>query len=496
MAFINDDITFDIDQLGCTDLADSTIHLIRKCTPPYSIGISGRWGSGKSSMMKYIMARLGGDPLQFRITNQDKKIVDRNEAVNYEKILNENDNKTKETKEANAHLECIWFNPWEHEKLNEPVIELLKEIRTHFSLKDTLSENTRKFSSVACRAGLDMLGSIMKLGKVASNIETVGEKYEDDNFMTTAHSQRFRLVFEAAVEKLLTKIDGGDGNKLSCNENARLIIFIDDLDRCEEHTIAKLLKEIKQYLFTPRCVFVFGYDRHHIERSLSNSIQRTQKETRSYLEKLFQTTLYLPQPKQEKIVDYIDKQLGNAASFYPFLKLSGDDQKKLAQFLGLILDPNPRRIKTFLIAFVLHAANTSCIKEKKNSTTTTIPVDDFKKLVLMTYLKTHYESVFSLLENNPKMLTDLIIILQGDGKQTFQNYCQFFFYQELLSYIRVPEDDMEEEALKKLKNMNHDEVQTTMDRIYEMQGKHSNFARFGEEFVRQFEPEQHIIKYM
>ncbi|MDQ7083419.1 MAG: P-loop NTPase fold protein [Sulfurovum sp.] len=48
-------------------------------------------------------------------------------------------------------------------------------------------------------------------------------------------------------------------------EESRVILFIDDLDRCEDATIATLLKEIKQYLSTKYCIFVFGYDRQHIE---------------------------------------------------------------------------------------------------------------------------------------------------------------------------------------------------------------------------------------
>jgi ABC-type transport system involved in cytochrome c biogenesis ATPase subunit len=128
MEFFNDEYTLDIDALGYRAQAEAVTDLVLNCVPPYALAISGRWGSGKTSLMKYIMARLGGEPLSGRLKFQEEEILNHDEAAKFTEIYNKNPLKKKSQK-----IECIWFNPWEHENHAEPFVELLKEFHKHFS---------------------------------------------------------------------------------------------------------------------------------------------------------------------------------------------------------------------------------------------------------------------------------------------------------------------------------------------------------------------------
>ena len=51
--YSNDEYTCEIEQLGYEKQAEIIRDVIIGCDTPYGLGIPGRWGSGKTSMMKY-----------------------------------------------------------------------------------------------------------------------------------------------------------------------------------------------------------------------------------------------------------------------------------------------------------------------------------------------------------------------------------------------------------------------------------------------------------
>lgn len=59
----NDHWTLEIGKLGMQAAGDELARRALTCRPPYAICVQGKWGSGKTSLMRYAMARLGGEPL-------------------------------------------------------------------------------------------------------------------------------------------------------------------------------------------------------------------------------------------------------------------------------------------------------------------------------------------------------------------------------------------------------------------------------------------------
>lgn len=469
MEFTNDEFTLEIDTLGYKELADKVREMILFAETPFSIGISGRWGSGKTSLMKYVMASLGGEPLKHRMKYQTEILQEKND---YAAVHNEysQSNQTE-------HVKTIWFNPWEHENSAEPMIGLLQEIRQHFSLWSKTRKESEKLLSTSFQVGLDLLGSLIsagKAGKAGSEIRATGEKYEQENFEHLERSQRFKLVFQEALKNLL----GQDGE--SQNGNARLVVFIDDLDRCEQETIAKLLKEIKQYLSTHLCVFVFGYDRHHVETSLVKSFSKRSRETRSYLEKLFQNTIYIREPREEKVSEYA-KTLMNGFSF-----VKQEDEEAFCRFIVSIIDPNPRRIKSYIRSLYFHiTVSTFCSEEG-----TGISLDDLKKLALIGYLKAFHEGAYSTLENKPELLKDITAALASQDRAKCSSPAQYFFFLELRSHLTsaIPTTFIDVESRKSELENNPEKEEKFLREIYEMQGKHRNYETFMKEFNAHFLP--------
>ncbi|MBF0555237.1 MAG: hypothetical protein HQK96_11890 [Nitrospirae bacterium] len=463
--YFSDEYTVEIEDLGYLEQANKIRDMIINCETPFVIGISGRWGSGKTSLMKYLMASLGGKVQKDWLPFQPKPLKDKEEEDNFGEVI-----KGYEDHKNIEHIHSIWFNPWEHENHDEPIIELLKEIRKYFTIVSKGWEEAKKLGAVVFRSGLKKLTTI---------IQKEGEKSEYESFEYSTRNQRFKLIFQSAIEELLTiiSITSGGTYELKMDPSAKLVIFIDDLDRCEETTISKLLSEIKQHLSTKRCVFVFGYDRHHVEKALSKTLQRSDKETRSYLEKLFQSTIYIKQPAEEKYKEFVMKRLKK----FDFGQKR--ECKDLSDFICDIIDPNPRRIKAFLTAFRFHSQNFSFVNPEK-------VLDDLQKLALITYLKIFHEPVYAVIENNNELVVDLAAVLKHNDRDAIANHNEYFFYLEMRSHLQNYTEKVFTEKIIEREFLKNDESaeKKFLTEVYEMQGRHKSYENFRKEFQHSFDP--------
>ena len=103
MKFLNDEYTLDIEVLADKNQIDKIRELVLWAPTPFSIGISGRWGSGKSSIMKYLMASLDGKPVKHQLNFQDKAIEEEGEFQNVFKNYCTNSEEEKEFRAKTIH---------------------------------------------------------------------------------------------------------------------------------------------------------------------------------------------------------------------------------------------------------------------------------------------------------------------------------------------------------------------------------------------------------
>lgn len=388
---LNDEWTLR-DNLGHQNLVDNLITHISTITPPFTLGIYGGWGSGKTSLMKQVFYRIGGKTKSFLfpfIGNQEKEEINCENQEIIDQI------------EAKLNYEAIWFNPWKHEIESNPLLGLLHEIREHFNLYTKSSAEAKKLASVTVRTGIDILtSSIKEISKIdlhTSNNEKYGEKYENNNFETKSTTQNFRIIFESSIKKLIGK-------------NKKLVIFIDDLDRCTDSTIIKLLEGIKLYLSTSNCIFIFGMDQTNVLKALKNNNINDE-----YLDKLFQSIIRIPMSKNyEKffmntIIDnHFDDYLDNVTKKESFI-----------QILISILEKNPRKIKNFMNSMRFYW------NMKKNDL-------DIEIFVLFHYLRINYEDIFNILERDHNLLINLLNVCKNEAPNCSIEY---FFIERLKNLI-------------------------------------------------------------
>jgi len=332
----NDEPTTD-DLLGHARQVDEVLAFLGRVRPPYVLGVHGDWGTGKTSFLHKLQQQLGA-------------------------------NKTARKSRV------VFFEAWRHQFEEQPVVALLHTIREHFSLQQRVWEQSGKLASVAAWTGLRMLDDLAA-GVVQAGREE-GEGWEARNFAVPLGSESFRSAFEGAIASLTGKGD------------ARLVVLIDDLDRCGDAAVVRLLEGLKLYLNAHNCVFVIAADRRAVVRAIHRQLfsEGSPRDAEEYAEKLFQAVI--PLRLAVEVRDFI-------GAFWSQDPAHGQRLIEL-QRAHRFLPSNPRKIKRFLVE--LQARLQSCGDR---------PVD-LDLLAAVQAVQTFHPDVFRILEAEPDFWNELV----------------------------------------------------------------------------------------
>lgn len=321
MRLHNDEPTL-IDDLGRMDLVRRVGDDIAFCNPPHVFGIHGDWGSGKTSFLHKLQGYLTGNcPQQPRA------------------LLAKARRKGLKLGVHKDHVTVVWFEAWRYQHEQAPIVALLQEIRTQLPWYSKALDRTRKLGEVAVRSALLSFEDLTKkIGIQASKIQDVGEKWEQEHLATALPSHMIREHLEHALKTLLGDVD----EVQAAGPRRRLVVMVDDLDRCESAAAYKLIEGIKIYLNLPNCIFVLGMNQRIIEGAIAEHIPKTEDaglrafRSREYLDKLCQTIVHLPFPRRpaDLLRTYLEG-VSEAQPLYYVIERYG------------CLPANPRKIKGF-----------------------------------------------------------------------------------------------------------------------------------------------------
>lgn len=296
---------------------------VATCSPPYVFGIHGDWGAGKTSFLHQLQLYLTGQCPQ-----QSQEAVDQIQGAG------------QPVGHHAAHVTVVWFEAWRYQQEQAPIVALLQEIRTQLPWYSKALSETRKLGEVTVRSALLALEDLTKkIGIQASKIVKVGEEWEREHLATALPSHLVRQHLEHALNTLL-----GDTKTRRGSPRKRLVVIVDDLDRCEAEAAYKLIEGIKIYLNLPNCVFVLGMNQRVIQDAIASHIPKVDDPSlqalraREYLDKLCQSIHHLPLPREP--VKLLRSLVADATVAEPVCKV-------LESYA--CLPANPRKIKSFAV---------------------------------------------------------------------------------------------------------------------------------------------------
>ena len=297
---------------------------IATCKPPQVFGIHGDWGLGKTSFLHQVRYHLTGDNPQSL------------DAVNAPSRLKSSDG-----------IQAVWFDAWRYHAEAVPVVALLQEMRAQMSDAALRVSTAKRLGAVAVKGVLLGLDEVTKkIGLQYAKFQQASRQWDAENLAATLPSEVLRQNLQETIQLLLPN---GDAPPDASRNPSRLVVFVDDLDRCEPEAAYRLLEGLKVYLTLNNCVFVLGLNQRAVEGAIASRLaagqtdegarQDAQVRAASYLEKICQNVWHLPvvQAPGQVLCDFVADGGGVAPHQVGWLR------EVLAA--RPCLPPNPRKLK-------------------------------------------------------------------------------------------------------------------------------------------------------
>lgn len=348
------------DLLGYRDYALAAADFLNdpRSEPPLAISIQAPWGAGKTSLMKMIQQEL--DPIYEDLNRRDEQA-----EISFSQISGAIRNLgTSATDESGSIASpkgwiSVWFNPWKYEESDQIWAGLadtiIRDIAARMSPMEKelfyLDLNLRRIDTQAIRndihkallsssvtwglVGLAVIVSTLAgLEPILSKVEPFSSMYK--NFVVTGALSGLLMGFAGYLKKNAESAASAlpeyiripnysekqgfrhtaaediarvfRGQMDAAGEPVKLVIFIDDLDRCSPKKIANVFETINNFVADRdlRCYVVLGMDGEIVSAALEKHYEDLFKQPPSnsqsdsigwyYLDKFIQVPFVIPTP--------------------------------------------------------------------------------------------------------------------------------------------------------------------------------------------------------
>lgn len=322
---------------------------------PFTVGVFGAWGSGKSSLLKML-----------------------NESL---------------TRDHPDDIVLVDFNPWVYRHESSMLVPLL------LTLQDSLKQDRKqRFLEIAgniggllikVTAGV-LLGRLSNAGVTLDSVDRLADELVHKRGEVESETRNLRDALQKQADAINQK-------------GARLVFIIDDLDRCEPDEIIDLLESVKLFLDLQHVFIIIAVAKDVVERGIAFKYRdfgfspgEVLAVGDEYLDKMIQLPLYIPPIDHRAIGTFMrGLQLPDVVS----------DQVDL---LERIVSPNPRRIKRVL--------NMCAVTYAISGQSPELEVLHPDLVARLTVLRVQSAELFSAIARDPDLLVALELLYQGKLK--------------------------------------------------------------------------------
>lgn len=253
------------------DAVASTIAdaLLDQALDPVALGLSGHWGSGKTTVLGLVESELG------------------------------------EREEESAKVLVIKTDPWRYDPNTGAKESLISEVLTALAKEIEESQSGSENAKKAAKKILGQLAQRVDWAKaiklaaktsLALQIPSVDEvvglvkpKSDDGKVEEDRGLGAFRAEFQELV------------NSDALSHVVAVAVLVDDLDRCLPETVIETLEAIRLFLSVPKMSFVIAADEDRVADAIatrfsshSSTEQEGEEPAKLYLHKIVQTTFPIP----------------------------------------------------------------------------------------------------------------------------------------------------------------------------------------------------------
>jgi hypothetical protein len=321
--------------LGFASIAAALASIVVESEPRFAVGVFGGWGSGKTTLMGAMKAKL--------MAESDLVIVD--------------------------------FNAWRFEREPLLLVPLLDTIRGALI---TWSNQRDAAVRERVRAVVDRIGRVVRALATGLSGEVglpgaVKVRYDVaravDALGSGNEADRPQSLYVGAFTELSEAFAQFESGGVT-----RVVVFVDDLDRCLPSNALDVLESMKLFFDLPGFVFVVGLDEDVVERAVRTRFDlpsdtpvpggnpdtepgrvagAAERLSRDYIKKMFQVPFGLPPMVPAQLDDLLDSMYRDASLGPEQLEELRSRVRPHVEYVAVEKRINPREVKRFINAFTL-----------------------------------------------------------------------------------------------------------------------------------------------
>jgi formylglycine-generating enzyme required for sulfatase activity/Cdc6-like AAA superfamily ATPase len=375
---ILDDRPTDKDALDFSPYRDTLVDIIADpaTRTPLTIGIFGGWGSGKTSLMQMVESELKAVLAQ---RQEEARTVwfnawqyGKEEALWRALLLHVLDalRPTKPKGATDEELQGLAaalqdppdlseeLKAWRdlNRKLDDLQASLYRDVEREEvgGLEIDWGEVAKGTAKGVIKIGLSFIPGVDTVAKLVEAAQKKAGETAADSIIeafrrekTQIHIEHIRFLeqfrdqFEALVEEQVTE------------QGQKLVVFVDDLDRCLPEKAIDVLEAIKLFLDVSGCIFVLGLDQEVVARGIKVKYRDFAVEESgegesqipidgvAYLQKIIQLPFLLPPIESEDMESFVETLVPT----FP-------DPCCVPVFAKGLREPNPRQVKRVINVFL------------------------------------------------------------------------------------------------------------------------------------------------
>lgn len=330
-------------RFGHPSIADNLEDIILRCPTPFTMGLFGKWGVGKTSIINVLKERLLSKDVATVIFDIWKHEGDALRRT----FLKEATNQLKEQPKGLLDTFTLDYG------VDSPVTRVFQGgLKLNKKIKRIIIAMVLGVIIAGVIIGLkwnQALGTYLSIvlgGGAVSTILVCLLQQGLTTETTTITQDRFQDPHEFEKQFKIIRDE---------TQASKLLIIIDNLDRASHEKAVELLSTIKTFLEQEKCVFLITCDAKAIEKHLENVYSAYLKDqeskrafdTEEFLRKFFNAYLRIPKFIDTELQTYTEKLLEQT-------HIKALATSEVSYVIASAFRENPRQIKQFINTLAAH----------------------------------------------------------------------------------------------------------------------------------------------
>lgn len=260
------------DTIGRNDDLFYFVRILSGLKSGSAVALNAAWGSGKTFFVK--QAKMLID-IHNPNSDIDIEFMNKEEIASIKKVYNKYNFGTE--KYEMPKMATVYYDAWKYDDTEDPLLSLLYCIMNRFGKSvpndkiDVIKKFAKQSVSILSNAARYITG--INVQEILETIKNYAEACDD-----TVKEQKTNESLEKRINSFL--------NDVVLEDEEKLIIFIDELDRCNPQYAVKLLERVKHYFNHPKVVFVISYNKAELQHSIK-TLYGSEFSADKYLERFF-----------------------------------------------------------------------------------------------------------------------------------------------------------------------------------------------------------------